>query len=170
MDLKDIATISGKSGLFRILKPTRSGVILETIDEQKSRIVAGASNRVSILKEISIYTNDQNGSVPLEEVFMAIYTTYGKELSLTSKSSNEELKSFIEKVVPSYDEERVYVSDIKKLVTWYNILITHLPEEFNTAPSTEQADSKEEATADVSAPENAEEKPVKAKKAKAKKE
>jgi hypothetical protein len=165
MDLKDIATISGKSGLYRILKPTRSGVILETVDEQKSRIVAGASNRVSILKEISIYTTDQTGSVPLEDVFMNIFDTYGNALPLDSKSSNDELKSFIEKVVPEYDSERVYVSDIKKIVAWYGILINYLPEQFEAAPA---SDEKEEVNNEEAPAEGitkaATEKPAKAKK------
>ncbi len=149
MDLKDVATISGKSGLFRILKPTRAGVILETIDDKKAKIVAGANNRVSILKEISVYTLNEAGSIPLEEVLMNIYETYKGQVPLDSKSSNEELKSFISKVVPEYDEDRVYVSDIKKMVGWYNLLYTNMPEQFTqteqAAPeaSTEETEVKE---------------------------
>jgi hypothetical protein len=143
MDLKDVATISGKSGLFRILKPTRAGVILETIDEQKTKIVAGANNRVSILKEISVYTLNEAGSIPLEDVLMSIYKEYKGEVPLDSKSSNDELKSFISKVVPEYDEDRVYVSDIKKMVGWYNLIYKSMPEQFTeTAPAAEEADSE----------------------------
>ncbi|MDO1446183.1 DUF5606 domain-containing protein [Rhodocytophaga aerolata] len=130
MDLKEIATVSGKGGLFRLVKPTRSGVILESIDEQKSKLVAGPQYRVSILKEISIYTTGKESSVQLEEVLAAIFEKYGKDLPVQPKSSSEDLFSFIEEIVPQYDRERVYSSDIKKLVTWYGILVNHAPDLF----------------------------------------
>lgn len=72
MDLKDIAAVSGKSGLYKVLKPTRNGVILESIDEQKTKFIANANTRVSLLKEISIYTDGKEASVPLEDVFSRI--------------------------------------------------------------------------------------------------
>jgi hypothetical protein len=131
MDLKEIATVSGKGGLFRLLKPTRSGVILESIDEQKSKLVAGPQYRVSLLKEISIYTTGKESSVPLEEVLSRVFEKHGASLPVQPKSSSEELFSFIEEVVPEYDKERVYSSDIKKLVAWYTILTTHAPELFD---------------------------------------
>jgi hypothetical protein len=65
--------------LFRVLKPTRAGVILESLDEQRTRSVAGPQSRVSLLKEISIYTTDAEGSVPLEEVLRKIYAKYGDQ-------------------------------------------------------------------------------------------
>jgi hypothetical protein len=177
MDLKDVATISGKSGLFRILKPTRAGVILETIDDQKSKIVAGANNRVSILKEISVYTLNEEGSVPLEEVLMSIYKEYKGEVPLTSKSSNDELKSFISKVVPEYDEDRVYTSDIKKMVVWYNLLYKTMPEQFTeeqpaadtseeTKPDVKEEKAKKAPAAKEKKSDTTEEKPKKAKAAK----
>lgn len=130
MDLKEIATISGKGGLFRLLKPTRSGVILEAIDEQKSKLVAGPQYRVSLLKEISIYTTGKESSIPLEDVLSAVFEKYGKDVPVGPKSSSEELASFIEEVVPNYDKDRVYASDMKKLVNWYTILVNHAPELF----------------------------------------
>jgi hypothetical protein len=132
MNLKDIASISGKPGLFKVVKPTRTGVILETIDEQKSRVVANANNRVSLLQEISIYTTGNEASIPLEKVFSQIYEKYKKSLKVDAKSDPSVLKSFLGEIVPDYDTERVYNSDIKKLVAWYHLLASHLPEVFTT--------------------------------------
>lgn len=141
MDLKDIATISGKSGLFKVVKPTRTGVILEALDAQRTRSVAGAQNRVSLLKEISIYTTGAEGSVPLEEVLRGIYQKYGKAaLPIDSKSDNAALAGFMGEILPEFDRERVYPSDMRKLAVWYGILVNYLPELFestNEAPSAE---------------------------------
>ncbi|HSZ24548.1 MAG TPA: DUF5606 domain-containing protein [Cytophagaceae bacterium] len=128
--LKEIASVSGKGGLFRILKPTRTGVILETIDEKKTKLVANSSERVSILKEISVYTTGEESAKPLEEVLMSVHKMFGNELTISSKSSDAELRAFMEKVVPDYDEEKVYCSDIKKLVNWYGILSKNFAELF----------------------------------------
>ena len=129
--LKEVAHISGKGGLYRIIKPTRAGVIVEAIDESKARAVVGANSRVSVLKEISIYTDTKEGSVALAQVLNAIFDKYGKPVDLDPKTASEpELASFLGEVLPEFDRERVYTSDIKKLVTWYNILIAYLPEIF----------------------------------------
>lgn len=130
MDLKDIASLSGKSGLFKVVKPTRTGVILETIDEHKNKIIAGASNRVSLLKEISVYTTGHESSKPLEQIFAEIYKKYPDKLNVDSKSSPQELSTFLESVVQDYDKERVYTSDIKKLVSWYATVMQYFPERF----------------------------------------
>lgn len=141
MELKDIAAVSGKGGLFKVIKPTRTGVILETIDNSKRKIVANANSRVSILKEISIYTTTGENSILLERVFDTINKKYGNQLELSSKSTESELKSFIEEVVPDYDEERVYISDIKKLISWYNILGNYYPEVLTIQEDTEEKDT-----------------------------
>lgn len=148
MDLKDIASISGKSGLYKVLKPTRTGVILEAIDAQKAKIVANANNRVSLLKEISVYTTGEESSKPLESIFESMYTKYGSSLDIDSKSSAQELLQFFETIVPDYDREKVYQSDIKKIVTWYTSLINYFPERFtskdlesNVEPEIEKIDS-----------------------------
>ena len=121
-ELQQIAAISGKSGLFKVVKPTRSGVILETLDGTNKNIVANAQSRVSLLKEISIHTTTADGTVLLEDVLKGIYTKYEKDIPISSKASNEELSSFLGEIVPEFDDERVYASDIKKLITWYMIL------------------------------------------------
>jgi hypothetical protein len=138
MNLKEIATVAGKGGLFRVVKPTRTGVILETIDEQKGRTVAGATQRISLLKEISIYTTGSESSIPLEDVMNTIHEKYGKELPVNAKSDPNELADFLGEVVPDYDTERVYPSDMKKLVSWYTILASHAPELFDQTDTEEQ--------------------------------
>ena len=128
MKYSDIASVSGKGGLFLIVKPTRSGVILESLDEKKQKLVVGASQRVSVLSDISIYTNTQEGSVPLEDVFKTIYKEFQEDPGVTPTSDSDELKAFLKHVLPDYDESRVYVSDIKKVVSWYNSLLANAPE------------------------------------------
>lgn len=128
MDLKDVAAISGKPGLFSIVKPTRNGIIVETLDDKKVRSVANASNRVSVLKEVSVYTEDNDGSVALEDVFMKIYERYQENLTLEGKNSTSELMQFMEQILPNYSKEKVYPSDVKKLINWYQVLAKYAPE------------------------------------------
>lgn len=142
MELKDFAAISGKGGLFKVIKPTRSGIIVETIDEHKKKMVASASNRISILEEISLYTNTPEGAIPLKDVFLKIYEEFKDDTGLTGSSSPEELSAFIEHLVPEYDKEKVYVSDIKKIVSWYNILTKYHPEIFEEAMEEEKTEQK----------------------------
>jgi len=148
--LKEIASVSGKGGLFKILKPTRTGVILETIDEKKTKLVANTNERVSILKEISIYTTGEESSKPLEDVLKAVHKLYGVDLKVSNKSSDAELRDFMEKVVPDYDAERVYCSDIKKLINWYSILTINFSDLFvekkaEATPKTDKTEKVEEA-------------------------
>ena len=132
MELKDIASVSGKGGLYRIVSPTKSGVILESMDESKSKLVASSNQRISILSEISIYTNPKEGSTPLLEVFQKIKKDFGDDPGVDAESDGAELKSFLQSVLPEFDESRVYVSDIKKLVRWYGIVLKQAPEAFES--------------------------------------
>lgn len=131
MTLSDIATISGKGGLFKVMAPTKSGVILESMDEVKTKIVATTNHRLSLLSEISIYTHTKEGTVPLEDVLKKIHTEFGSDPGVDSDSDSSELKAFMKSILPEYDEERVYVSDIKKLVRWFGIIFKYAPEIIN---------------------------------------
>jgi hypothetical protein len=144
MDLKEIASVAGKGGLFAVVKPTRTGVILESLDEKKSKLVANANSRVSVLEEISIYTTSADGSIPLKEVFQTIYKEFGDDTGVSSTSSGDELHAFIKHVLPDYDADRVYVSDIKKLVSWYGVLLKYRPEFFETKKEEKVKEAKEE--------------------------
>ena len=145
MDLKEIASISGKGGLYQIVKPTRTGVIVESLDGKGGRIVATANHRISVLKEISIYTTDAEGSTPLEGVLQSIHQEFGDDPGVDSTSSPEELRAFLQHILPEFDKERVYVSDIKKLVSWYKLLLEFAPETLQPQVQ-EEKEEKEPAT------------------------
>lgn len=142
VDLKDIASIAGMSGLYRVVSPSRNGIVVETLDEKNNRFVAQAKHRISLLSEISVYQQNTEETLPLAEVFDRIRQQQGQEVGLTSKSSNSELTQFMESIVPDYDRERVYVSDIKKIAGWYNIVSKQVP-------FTEAEPSEEESTESV---------------------
>ncbi|MBC6699516.1 DUF5606 family protein [Hymenobacter puniceus] len=125
-DLKEIAAISGMPGLYRLVKPTRAGVIVEALNKQATRSVASARNKVSLLQEISIYTQDYDQTVPLTEVFDRIYQKHGSSLAITNKSDDRDLTAFMGEIIPDYDRDRVYMSDIKKLVQWYHVISSRL--------------------------------------------
>jgi hypothetical protein len=128
MTLSEIATVSGKGGLFKVMAPTKSGVILESLDEAKTKLVATSNSKLSLLQEISIYTTTKEGNVPLEDVLKKIYSEFKDDLGVDSNSESAELRSFMKAVLPTYDEDRVYVSDIKKLVKWYSVILKNAPE------------------------------------------
>lgn len=130
--LKEIANVSGKSGLFRILKPSRAGVIVESLDEKHEKTLIGPTARVSVLKDVSIFTDGEEESVALADVFLKIREVHGEEVDLQTKTaSDKELVEFLNKILPDFDRSKVYVSDIKKIITWYNLLSSHLPALFD---------------------------------------
>jgi hypothetical protein len=143
MEYKDLASVSGKGGLYQIIKPTKSGVILESLDAKKSKLVAGVNHRVSILEEISIYTTDQDESVPLTKILHSIHGEFDGDPGVDGSSSGEELRSFFNHILPTHDEERVYTSDIKKVVSWYKSVLEYAPELLKTdGLSAEKSDEK----------------------------
>lgn len=138
MELKDIASIYGKSGLFKIVSPTRSGVILESLDKAKTKLVTSISQKVSVLSEISIFTTSKEGSTPLLEVLKNIKKDFPGDLGVTDASDSAVLRAFLKSVLADYDEAKVYVSDMKKLVRWYSILLKFAPEVFDQASPVEE--------------------------------
>lgn len=128
MEIKDIAAVSGKGGLFKVIKPTKTGVILESLDDAKAKLVTTLSQKVSVLAEISIYATGEQESIPLQEVFVKIKNEFGDDPGVDKNSDPEELKSFLAHIMPDYDKDRVYVSDIKKIVNWYLIVYQYAPE------------------------------------------
>ena len=126
-DLTRILAISGQPGLFRYIAQSRNGFIVESLLDGK-RSNATASSKVSALSEISMYTEGED--IPLAEVFTKMFAyTEGKQ-ALSHKESNEALKEFFGAVITDYDRERVHVSDIKKALAWYNILVAAGLKEF----------------------------------------
>mgnify|MGYP003576600994 CR=1 FL=1 len=128
MTIADIATVSGKGGLYKVLAPTKSGDILESLDEAKTKMVATTNHRLSLLHEISIYTTTKEGNVPLEDVFKKIQKDFGDDPGVDTNSDSDELKAFMKSILPEYDEDRVYTSDIKKLVRWYGLIRKFAPD------------------------------------------
>ncbi|HRH34015.1 MAG TPA: DUF5606 domain-containing protein [Catalimonadaceae bacterium] len=127
-ELSKIAAISGEGGLFLIHAPVKNGVVMESLDERKIKIVAGPTSKVSVLSEISIFTTTSEGSVPLESVLKSLHDKHKKSLPVTSKSDASDLKKVLLEALPEADLDRVYTSDIKKLVSWYHILVNQVPE------------------------------------------
>ncbi len=120
MSLDKILSISGKPGLFQIITQTRTGAVVESLIDKK-RITVGAHSNISILSEIAIYTLTEE--VPLREVLKKVKEKEsGQPTSISPKDGKDTLEEFFFEVLPDYDEDRVYPSDIKKVVQWYNLL------------------------------------------------
>lgn len=120
MDLSKILSISGMSGLYKVIAQGKSGLIVEALADKK-RMPVHSSNKISVLDNISMYVTNGD-TVPLGDVLKKMYDKQGGQPALDSKSSDDELKGFFESVLPEYDKEKVHASDIRKAVQWYNLL------------------------------------------------
>jgi hypothetical protein len=160
MKLKEILSISGQSGLFKFISQGRNGIIVESFSDKK-RLFVNASSKVSMLEDIAIYTDTEEK--PLAQVFKNIFEKENGGEAISPKSSNEELIKYMEQVLPEYDKERVYVSDIKKLVNWYNILKEHNLLNFEEEPEVAETETKTEETSEVKEPSENKEKSEKPK-------
>ena len=121
MDLKDILTISGFPGLFKMVSQGKNAVIVENLETGK-RMPAHARYRISSLEDIAVFTEIEDK--PLKDILLIIFEKEeGKAIETPKKMSGDQLKAFFEEIVPDYDKDRVYVSDMKKALEWYNILI-----------------------------------------------
>lgn len=121
--LEKILAISGKPGLFRLISRGNRSLIVETLDTQKKRMPAFASDKVISLADIAMYTDAEE--VPLRQVFKTIFENEGGKKTTVDykKASTAELAAFMEKALPNYDRDHVYPTDMRKLIQWYNILI-----------------------------------------------
>ncbi len=117
--MKGILAISGQQGLFKHIAESRNNIIVESIENGK-RMPVYSTSKVSALEDIAIYTS--SADVPLKDVFKAISEKENGGQAINHKSSANELKAYFKEILPDYDKERVYVSDIKKVILWYNIL------------------------------------------------
>jgi uncharacterized protein related to proFAR isomerase len=120
--LKDLMAISGHGGLFKFISQARNGIIVESLETGK-RMNAFASMKVSALEDIAIYTEDKQ--IPLEDVLVSLHKYENGGEAISHKSDPDELKDYFSAVLPEYDRERVYVSDIKKVLSWYNLLLKY---------------------------------------------
>lgn len=133
---KTILAITGKPGLYSLVQQGRGMLIVETIDEKKRRFPVGPRDRVTSLNDVSMYT--EGDDVSLNSVFHNIKELYqGKTVDIDlKKASKDELANFMAKALPSYDRERVHLSDIKKLIQWYNLLVSNGISDFEPAEET----------------------------------
>jgi hypothetical protein len=146
MDLSKILSIAGKNGLFKVVSQAKNAVIVESLNDGK-RFPAFGHEKMSSLEEISVFTTGED--MALKEVFKAFYEKLQGKPAIDHKSENNDLKKFFLEMVPEFDQDRVYVSDIRKMVSWYNTLLekelldfteeTKDPEENEVAPEAEKS-------------------------------
>lgn len=142
MELKDILAISGQPGLYRYIAPSTNGVIVESLSDKK-RMNASGSSKISSLAEIAMYTDSEE--VPLWQVFESLYKHTTGKPTISHKSDPAQLKKLFAEVLPDYDRERVHVSDIKKLVAWYNILVEAGMTDFKVEEPSDETETEEKA-------------------------
>lgn len=138
MTLEKIVAITGKPGLYEIVSQTKGGLLVQSLIDKK-RIPVNAMQNVSVLNDIAIYTYEDE--MPLRNVLKNMAEKLSNKEALSHKESNDKLKSFFSEVLPNYDEERVYTSNIKKVVQWYNVLATN---KFDFSSIKEENEEEEE--------------------------
>ena len=136
-DLSKILSITGQSGLYRYIAHSRGGVIAENLTTGK-RTCFSLTSRITTLADISIYTRE--GELRLSEVFKKIETALEGAQAPSSKADAEQVKAVFEKAVPDYDGERFYLSHMKKVVEWYNLLLKYASLDFVTEEDAESAE------------------------------
>lgn len=119
MELKDILSISGKPGLYKFISQGRNGIIVESLTDGK-RMNAHATMKISSMEDIAVFTDE--GEEPLVSVFKKMIGKHEGGQSIDPKSGSRALEEYFAEVMPEYDRDRVYASDIKKIVSWYNLL------------------------------------------------
>ena len=138
-----ILSISGKPGLYKLVSRGKTNLIVEKVDETHKRLPIFASDSVTSLNDIAIYT--ESDDIPLAKVFANIFKEEnGKALSLNyKKCSSKELRDYFANVLPEYDRDRVHDSDIKKLMQWYDILVNNGITDFDNPANAGDGDEKE---------------------------
>ncbi len=120
MNLAGIISISGKPGLYRVIAQGKNNLIVENLEDKK-RVPAYATDRISSLEDISIYTYDDDK--PLKEIYNTLFEKEKGGETISHKEDGAKLQKYLMEILPNFDQERVYPSDIKKLFQWYNILL-----------------------------------------------
>ena len=122
MNLEGIINISGKSGLYKVISQGTNTIIVESIIDGK-RLPLNSNSQANMLEEIGIYTHDD--TKPLSEIFNEIALKENYKYAIDHKSTRNELLTYFRQILPDYDQDRVYISDIKKLIQWYNTMQKH---------------------------------------------
>ena len=140
MKIEKIVAITGKPGLYLIISQGKNNLIVESLEDKKRVPVASLQN-ISAISDIAIYTHDEE--VPLKQVFLTMFEKEKGGKSIDPKSDKKELLSYFGEVLPNFDEERVYPSNIKKVLLWYNLLV-EAGFDFNSLKQEEVKEAKEE--------------------------
>ncbi len=140
MSLEKVLSIAGKPGLYKLKTQTRAGFLAESLVDGKTINVSGRHN-VSLLSEIAIYTLTEE--VPLRKVFEKIAEKEGGKETISHKAAKEQLEEYFFGIMPDYDEDRVYSSDIKKVLQWYNLLVKNGMTDFSEAKEETKEEEKE---------------------------
>lgn len=120
MEFSKIISVTGKPGLFQVISQSKNAVIAEHLIDKK-RLAINATQNVSLLENIAIYTYEED--IPLLDVFKAMSKKTEGAKAISHKESGKKLASFFAEVLPNYDDERVYASNIKKVIQWFNLLV-----------------------------------------------
>jgi len=122
MDLSKILSISGKTGLYQVVSQLKNAVLVESLTD-KHRFPAFSHEKISSLEEIAVFTASEDK--PLKDILKMIFEKEQGKTAIDPKSDNKKLQAYFLEVVPDYDQERVYQSDIRKIISWYNLLVEH---------------------------------------------
>lgn len=141
MELDKVMSISGKPGLYELKAQTRGGFIAESMLDGK-KISVNMRHNVSLLSEIAVYTYTEE--VPLREIFQKIKEKEDGGEAISHKESKQKLEEYFREILPDYDEDRVYVSDIKKILQWYNLLVSKGITNFESPEGSEKTSDEEE--------------------------
>jgi len=141
MDLSEYYSIPGKPGVFKMLSQSKNSAVMESLIDGK-RLPVFTSDKISSLEEIGMFTNGDD--IPLKTVFQNIFREEnGTEASVSSKADNKALQAYFSKVLPDWDQDRVYVSDIKKVIVWYNLLVEKNLISLEEEPKSEESQTSE---------------------------
>ena len=141
MELDKVMSISGKPGLYELMAQTRGGFVAESMLDGK-KISVNMRHNVSLLSEIAVYTYTEE--VPLREIFQKIKEKENGGEAISHKESKQKLEEYFSEILPDYDEDRVYISDIKKIIQWYNLLISKGITEFEKKTEPKKSSDEEE--------------------------
>ncbi|MEA3496896.1 MAG: DUF5606 domain-containing protein [Bacteroidota bacterium] len=143
MDLKDIIAIRGKGDLFRVISKSPKGIIVETLNEKKTKFKVQPNLHVLILNDITIFSKDGSDFF-LSDVFLRFYKKDVLKLSITPKTEPNKIKEYFKEVVIDHDEEKVYISDMKKMIKWYNVIAEIYPDVIKELEEVEKKEKEAE--------------------------
>ena len=147
MSLEKLVVVGGISGIHRVAANRSNGLIIEDLDTGKKRFAPSRKHQFTPLESITIYTQDDEETLELSKVFENMYSNLAEVPLVATNASNDELRTYFEKIIPNYDRDRVYIGDMKKMVKWFKFLndrsLITISEE-KSAPTEEDTDQPEE--------------------------